>query len=199
MTHFVPEQSEKIAKAMMAQTISFKDGITAMFELLSTSQKDDIIQYLMETAVIREGFSEFVRYAQEHDIPFYIVSGGVDFFIQPLLERFGPFSGIYCNNADFSGEQITVVYPHSCDEHCAKFSTQSCGCCKPTVMREMAQSDQFKIVIGDSISDFEAAKQADLVLAREQLIDRCNDLHIPYKPFNTFYDCLETVKELIKA
>ncbi|MFJ5767398.1 2-hydroxy-3-keto-5-methylthiopentenyl-1-phosphate phosphatase [Lysinibacillus sp. NPDC093210] len=199
MTHFVPEQSEKIAKAMMAQTISFKEGITAMFDLLSTSQKDDIIQYLMETAVIREGFSEFVRYAQEHDIPFYIVSGGVDFFIQPLLERFGPFSGIYCNSADFSGEQITVVYPHSCDEQCAKFSTQSCGCCKPTVMREMAQHDQFKIVIGDSISDFEAAKQADLVLAREQLIDRCKDLHIPYKPFNTFYDCLESVKELIEA
>ncbi|CAM5290919.1 2-hydroxy-3-keto-5-methylthiopentenyl-1-phosphatephosphatase [Lysinibacillus sphaericus] len=59
-----------------------------MFELLSTNQKDDIIQYLLETAVIREGFREFVHYAQEHNIPFYIVSGGVDFFIQPMLEKF---------------------------------------------------------------------------------------------------------------
>ena len=199
MTHFVPVQSEKIAKAMMAQEISFKEGITAMFELLSTNQKEDIIQYLLDTAVIREGFSDFVRYAQEHDIPFYIVSGGVDFFIKPLLERFGPFSGIYCNSADFTGEQISVVYPNRCDEQCANVTTQSCGCCKPTVMRKMAQDDHFKIVIGDSISDFEAAKQADLVLAREQLIDRCKDLHIPYQPFNTFYDCLETVKKLVEA
>mgnify|MGYP000858727847 FL=1 len=199
MTHFVPEQSEKIAKAMMAQTISFKDGITAMFELLSTNQKDDIIQYLLETAVIREGFREFVHYAQEHHIPFYIVSGGVDFFIQPMLEKFGPFSGVYCNSADFSGEQITIVYPNSCDAQCAKFTTQSCGCCKPTVMRQMAQPDHFKIVIGDSISDFEAAKQADLVLAREQLLDHCKDLQVPYEPFNTFYDCLETVKKLIEV
>ena len=39
MTHFVPEESEKIAQAMVAQTITFKDGVSAMFELLSTHQK----------------------------------------------------------------------------------------------------------------------------------------------------------------
>ncbi|MGN4123903.1 2-hydroxy-3-keto-5-methylthiopentenyl-1-phosphate phosphatase [Lysinibacillus sphaericus] len=199
MTHFVPEESEKIAKAMMAQTITFKDGVTAMFELLSTTQKDDVIHYLLDTAVIREGFDEFVRYAHKHAIPFYVVSGGVDFFIEPMLEQFGPFSGVYCNTADFSETQITLVYPNSCDEECAKYETQGCGCCKPTVMRKVAQNDHFKIVIGDSISDFEAAKQADLVLARDHLIERCEDLNIPHKPFETFYDCLEAVKELVEA
>ncbi|MET4561312.1 2-hydroxy-3-keto-5-methylthiopentenyl-1-phosphate phosphatase [Lysinibacillus parviboronicapiens] len=199
MTHFVPEESEKIAKAMMAQTITFKEGVTAMFELLSTTQKDDVIQYLLDTAVIREGFGEFVHYAHEHAIPFYVVSGGVDFFIEPMLEKFGPFSGVYCNSADFSEKQITLIYPNSCDEECAKYESQGCGCCKPTVMRKVAHNDHFKIVIGDSISDFEAAKQADLVLARDHLITRCEDLHISHKPFETFYDCLEAIKELVEA
>ena len=63
-------------------------------------------------------------------------------------------------------------------------------------MRKVAQSNHFKIVIGDSLSDFEAAKQADLVLARDHLIKRCKDLQLPYKPFETFYDCLEAVKSL---
>lgn len=49
MTEFVPEESEKIAQAMMEQTISFKDGLSAMFHLLSTHQKDEVIQYLMES------------------------------------------------------------------------------------------------------------------------------------------------------
>jgi len=199
MTQFVPEESEKIAKAMMEQKLTFKDGVSAMFELLSTKQKDTVIKYLLDTAIIREGFDDFVRFAQEKHIPFYIVSGGVDFFIEPLLKKYGPFSGIYCNSADFSEQQIKLVFPNSCDEECEKFETQGCGCCKPSVMRKVAQRDHFKIVIGDSLSDFEAAKQADLVLARDHLIKRCEDLHLPYKRFETFYDCLEAVKELMDA
>jgi len=199
MTQFVPEESEKIATAMMEQTITFKDGISGMFELLSTKQKDDVIHYLLDTAIIRKGFGDFVRFAQENHIPFYIVSGGVDFFIEPLLEKYGPFSGIYCNSADFSGQQIKLIFPNGCDEECTKFETQGCGCCKPSVMRQVAQSNHFKIVIGDSLSDFEAAKQADLVLARDHLIKRCKDLQLPYESFETFYDCLEVVKKLMET
>ncbi len=199
MTEFVPEESEKIAKAMMEQTMTFKDGVSAMFGLLSTKQKDAVIQYLLDTAIIREGFGDFVRFAQEHHIPFYIVSGGVDFFIEPILKKYGPFSDIYCNSADFSGQQIKLVFPNGCDEECTKFETQGCGCCKPSVMRKVSQSHHFKIVIGDSLSDFEAAKQADLVLARDHLINCCQDLHLPYEPFETFYDCLEIIKNLMEA
>lgn len=199
MTHFVPEESEKIAQAMVAQTITFKDGVSAMFELLSTHQKDELIQYLLNTAIIREGFAEFVQFAHANAIPFYVVSGGVDFFIEPMLEKFGPFAGVYCNHADFSGTQIELLYPNACDEECAKYEVQGCGCCKPSVMRKVSQDNHFKIVIGDSLSDFEAAKQADLVLARDHLIGRCEELQIPYKPFETFYDCLDAVKELLEA
>lgn len=199
MMHFVPVESEKIAQAMVAQTITFKDGVSAMFELLSTHQKDEIIQYLLRTAEIREGFAEFVQFAHTHAIPFYVVSGGVDFFIEPMLEKHGPFAGIYCNHADFSGEQITLSHPHTCDEECEKFKVQGCGCCKPSVIRKVSQEGQFKIVIGDSVSDFEAAKQADLVLARDHLLNRCEELQITYKPFETFYDCIDAVKELIEA
>ncbi len=198
MTQFVPEESKKIAKSMMEKTITFKDGVSAMFELLSANQKDAVVQYLLDTTIIRKGFGDFVRFAQEEHIPFYIVSGGVDFFIEPLLKRYGPFSGVYCNSADFSGQQIKLVFPNSCDKECTKFKSQGCGCCKPSVMRKVAQKEHFKIVIGDSLSDFEAAKQADLVLARDHLIKRCEDLHLPYKPFETFYDCLDAIKELIK-
>ncbi|MEG0261064.1 MAG: 2-hydroxy-3-keto-5-methylthiopentenyl-1-phosphate phosphatase [Lysinibacillus sp.] len=199
MKHFIPEESEKIAQAMLSHNITIKDGITTMFELLSTRKKEDVIQYLLNTAVIREGFSEFVQFAHTHNIPFYIVSGGVDFFIEPMIEKYGPFAGVYCNSADFSGPQIKILYPNACDKKCSKYEVQGCGCCKPTVMRTVAQDDQFKIVIGDSLSDFEAAKQADLVLARDHLIGRCEELQVPFKPFETFYDCLDAVKELIEA
>nr|WP_316047425.1 haloacid dehalogenase-like hydrolase [Planococcus glaciei] len=61
-----------------------------MFSLLPSTKKDDIIRYVLEQAEIRDGFAEFVAYAKEQNIPLYIVSGGIDFFVLPLLEPFGP-------------------------------------------------------------------------------------------------------------
>ena len=66
-------------------------------------------------------------------------------------------------------------------------------------MRKVAKEDHYKIVIGDSLSDFEAAKLADIVLARDHLIQRCEELHVPYRPFTTFHDCLNIVQELVES
>ena len=66
-------------------------------------------------------------------------------------------------------------------------------------MRKLAKEDHYKIVIGDSLSDFEAAKLADIVLARDHLIQRCEELHVPYRPFTTFHDCLKIIQELVES
>ena len=91
-----------------------------------------------------------------------------------------------------------MIYPNSRDEECAKYKTQGCGRCKPSVMRKVAKEDHYKIVIGDSLSDFET-KLADIVLARDHLIQRCEELHVPYRPFTTFHDCLKIVQELVES
>ena len=52
-----------------------------------------------------------------------------------------------------------------------------------------------KIIIGDSITDLEAAKMADLVIARDFLIEKCEELGIPYVPFETFTDVTKLLKE----
>lgn len=198
MKHFVPEQTSSIIKDILSQKLAIKDGVEAMFKLLRSSQKQEILQYLNETVVIREGFSEFVSFTRQHDIPLYIVSGGVDFFVEPLLAPFGPFTDIYCNASDLSGDVIQVLYPHFCDEDCSNFNTQACGCCKPTIMRNHVDENTFSIVIGDSVTDFEAAKNANLVLARDILIEKCKELNVPYKPFTTFYDCLHVLEGLLE-
>ena len=61
-------------------------------------------------------------------------------------------------------------------------------------MRKVSQNDTYKIVIGDSVTDFEASKQADYVLARDFLKVKCEEWAIPHIPFETFYDCIEALK-----
>ena len=55
------------------------------------------------------------------------------------------------------------------------------------------------IAIGDSVTDLEMAKVADKVLARDYLADTCRELGIPHTPFDTFHECIEVLKEGVKA
>jgi len=189
MKHFDPPGWEKWKDGVLSQSISIQEGVGNMFRLLPSSLKDDIVQYVLETAQIREGFAEFVQYTHERQIPLYIVSGGIDFFVKPMLQPFeSMIAGVYCNEAVFDDETIQIRWPHICDGKCAN---QNCGCCKPTIMRSIAVDNAHSIVIGDSVTDVEAAKIGDTVIARDYLLVKCEELQIPAKPFETFYDCID--------
>lgn len=196
MKHFVPDEATPIIQKILSKEISIKEGVAKMFALLPSSKKDDIISFLQENAIIREGFQQFMDYTRQKNIPFYVVSGGIDFFVEPMLAPFGPYENIYCNYSSFEGSHIEVLYPYTCDELCANYETQSCGCCKPTIMRQHTDDSFFNIVIGDSITDFEAAKQADLVIARDLLLENCDKEGLAYKPYTTFYDCIDIIEAL---
>lgn len=190
MNEFGPEGWDEIKEAVLDRTISIREGVGKMFSLLPVSLKGEIVEFAVQNARIRPGFQKFLDYASEEGIPVYIVSGGIDFFIEPIIQQFEPLAGVYCNSSDFSGKTIKIQWPNSCDEHCSN----DCGCCKPSIMRKLEKSGAYKIVIGDSVTDLEAAKQADFVLARDYLKDKCEEWKIPHSPFETFYDCIEALK-----
>jgi 2-hydroxy-3-keto-5-methylthiopentenyl-1-phosphate phosphatase len=190
MNQFAPPGWEELKDRVLNRTMSIKEGVGRMFALLPVSLKDEIIRFAVENARIRPGFQEFLDFAKEEKISVYIVSGGIDFFLEPIINQFGPIDGVYCNGSDFSNDMIKVEWPNSCDEHCLN----DCGCCKPSIIRQLVQEETYKIVIGDSVTDLEAAKQADHVFARDYLKDKCEEWDIPHTPFDTFYDCIEALK-----
>ncbi|MEH7592519.1 MtnX-like HAD-IB family phosphatase, partial [Bacillus toyonensis] len=129
------------------------------------------------------------------NISFYVVSGGMDFFVYPLLQGIIPKEQIYCNETDFSNEYITVKWPNPCDHYCQNH----CGLCKSSLIRKLSDTNNFHIVIGDSITDLQAAKQADKVFARDFLITKCKENHIVYTPFETFHDVQAELKHLLEV
>jgi 2-hydroxy-3-keto-5-methylthiopentenyl-1-phosphate phosphatase len=192
MKRFAPPEWNPIKDDILSQNLSIQEGVGKLFALLPSSLKEDIVKFALDQAVIRVGFKELLELTIEEDIPFNIVSGGIDFFVYPILEPFGPFANIFCNSADFTKDKIEILWPNSCDDEC----DNGCGCCKPSVIRRLQGNQDFTIVIGDSITDLEAAKQADFVFAREYLADKCDLLGIPYHKYETFYDCIDVIKKL---
>lgn len=190
MKKFAPAEWDDIKDKVLSQEISIKEGVGKMFALLLSEKKEIITEYILAHAEIRDGFREFVAFTKEEGIPLYIVSGGIDFFVKPLLDGVVEEANIYCNHSDFSGETINILWPHACDEEC----NNDCGCCKPSIIRKLAETDTYKIVIGDSITDLEATKLADQVIARDFLIKKCEEHSIPFSPFETFYDVMKILK-----
>lgn len=193
MKHFNPPDWETVVNDIVGGRKSLQAGVGEMFALLPSSMKEGVTRYIVESAGIRAGFPELLQWCKDHDVPFYVTSGGIDFFIEPLLAPFGiPADHIYCNGSDFSGDNITITWPHECDDECAN---GGCGMCKTTVIRRFPKDEYFRILIGDSITDFEGAKIADLVFSRSHLTDRCRELGYPHIPFETFHDIIRHLEQ----
>lgn len=105
-------------------------------------------------------------------------------FVYPILEGIVEQENIYCNHASFKEDHIQIEWPHACDSECQN----GCGCCKPSIIRELTQEDDFIIMIGDSVTDIEAAKHADLTFARDYLLNECKELGLVHKEYETFVD-----------
>ncbi|WP_248925485.1 2-hydroxy-3-keto-5-methylthiopentenyl-1-phosphate phosphatase [Paenibacillus hamazuiensis] len=197
MKHFKPEGWDKLVEQVLSKQISISEGVGAMFALLPSSRQKEVVDYAISNAVIRPGFRELLDYCREQDVKFLVTSGGIDFFVYPLLAPFSiPQENIYCNGSDFTGERIRIVWPHPCDEQCHN----ECGMCKTTIIRSYPSDRYEKILIGDSVTDFEGAKLVDTVFARSHLIDMCKEIGLPYHPFNDFYDIIDKLqsKEAIR-
>jgi 2-hydroxy-3-keto-5-methylthiopentenyl-1-phosphate phosphatase len=194
MKHFNPDGWEQIVKDIMDRKMSIQQGVGKMFALFPTDMEKEVKQFAVNNAVIRKGFSDLLSYSKEQDIDFLVTSGGIDFFVYPLLEPFAiDKDHIFCNGSDFSGETMRITWPHACDEGCPN---QQCGMCKTKIIRSYSNEHYHKILIGDSVTDLEGAKLADLVFARAHLIDLCKERDIATIPFEDFNDVIEYLKNM---
>lgn len=192
MKAFAPPEWHAIKEDVLAQHISIRAGVGQMFHLLPSAEKTAYRDYLVGHIQLRPGFIHFLEEVRQNEWQFDVVSGGMDFFVHPILSGHVDPDHIYCNVADFSAETVRIDWPHACDASC----TNDCGCCKPTIARRIVNPDDRLIVIGDSVTDFEIAKQADFVYARGQLITLCETEGINYYPFETFDEITHHLKEV---
>lgn len=192
MEQYAPAGWEMIKDDILAQRVSVQEGVGKLFSLIPSVKREELIEYALRSAVIRKGFGEFAAYCKQNGITLLITSGGIDFFVEPILATFRDIERIYCNVADFSNEHIRIDWPHGCDDQC----DGGCGLCKPSIIRNYPADEYTRIVVGDSVTDLKAARLADLVLARSLLLQKCKEEGFPHQEFADFYDVLKHIQQL---
>lgn len=183
MKQFAPSEWTKLKDGVLSKEITIQEGVGQMFQLLKSDQKDAIQSFILEDTEIREGFKQFVDEVKKQIfLSMYLAGDGL--FVYPILEGIVDRDDIYCNHASFVEGHIQIEWPHACDTPCQN----GCGCCKPSIIRKLTHEDDFIIMIGDSVTDVEAAKHADLTFARDYLLNECQELGLVHKEYDTFID-----------
>ncbi|HHY22611.1 MAG TPA: MtnX-like HAD-IB family phosphatase [Bacilli bacterium] len=172
--------------------ISTAESAQQIFELLEVS-KEQLKTFLQREIQIDDYFKDFLDLCDEGSHEVYILSDGYDFNIKTILfEKYGlkniPF---YSNKLIFLENQL---------EFESKYGSKSCfrcGTCKSNLMEKLRSKDDRAIYIGDGYSDMCAAKNADIVFAKKDLLKYCRENDIPAIAFDDFSDVMDWIKSNI--
>ncbi len=145
--------------------------------------------HVKQNATLRPYFGELWSYCRSEGFPMAIVSLGLDFYIEALLEKEG-FAEVpvFAVNTNFTPDGISFEYHH------ARPGQEKLGISKGLVVDRYREQGHCVFYAGDGMSDFEAADRADVLFAHRRLAEECIRRDIPFHPFADFQDMLLAVK-----
>lgn len=176
---FAPEIAQKLLPAIFRREISLKDGIHQTLGTISSAYYPEIIEY-MACQPIRAGLLEFIAFLNRLEVPFVVVSGGLTEMVNAVLVRQRLIEGvtaIYAGEVDTTGELLRA---YSAIESEVEFVAKA-----QAMAKYPAQS---KIAIGDSVTDINMSLAADLVFARDRLMQYLDAENKPYVQWDDFHD-----------
>jgi 2-hydroxy-3-keto-5-methylthiopentenyl-1-phosphate phosphatase len=126
-------------------------------------------------------FAGFVREASARGDRVMVVSEGFDFYVRDLLRREGLGDLAWAaNGARFEHGGVRPEFPLA-DSGCGQ-----CGNCKGRHVRNQRATGFEVVLVGDGFSDRCGAREADVVLARGDLLEWCRAQGIAATPFEDF-------------
>lgn len=148
--------------------------------LLPGARLPEMARFVRERVPLRRGAREFLGLTRAHGVPVTIVSGGLDFYIQEVLDREGLDLPIRSDRLEVRPDgtaQVVHPYAHpSCDR---------CGICKAAIVSDRRPPAR-TVFIADGSTDRFGAETSDIVFARHRLLDYCRRAGIACYPFEDF-------------
>ncbi len=139
-------------------------------------------------------FSALAGRASAGRVAMEVVSDGFGFFIGPALERLdAPWIPIASGEVRFGPAQSRIEFPHG------NTACPVCGTCKRNRVLANQASGRRVAFVGDGESDRYAAGYADVVFAKDGLVEICESEGLSYRPWSTFEDVTAWLDEQLAA
>jgi 2,3-diketo-5-methylthio-1-phosphopentane phosphatase len=146
--------------------------------------RDELIAYAVSHCPLDPTFPGFVRWCGEQELQVTIVSDGLGLYIEPILAAAGVSDLDVITNDWASG---TMAFPNGHPE------CDWCGTCKMLAVQRAPGPVAF---IGEGHSDRYGALYADIVFAKDVLVELCKADGIAYRPYENFDDVREALTNM---
>ena len=163
--------------------------------LLATHE--ELVAHALEVGLVREGFADLVATCGRLGVELFVASAGLDLYVEPILQRClgttAPHLEVRVNRGRVTASGVEVAFPH------ADASCDSCGNCKGALARQARARGRTVLGIGDSVTDWCLAGEADHLFARAWLSERCAREGLAHETFEDFRVVERRVLELAGA
>ena len=167
---------------------AFNKKVFAMVKADKQTQLDVIFN--SDRVKIRPGLRELVDYCSQHDFRFIIVSNGLIFYIEALLESQGIKNAeVFAATNDFRPEGMIASYigPDG-SEMDADF--------KEAYTKLLLKEGYEVAYVGNGVSDIYPSRLAVKVFATGDLLRKCQEERLAYTPFNDLFDVIKGLENI---
>ena len=181
ITKFTTESLSDIERDYVKGKIGSRIAYEKIAERVKGSRQC-MLEHILAIERLDPFFPEFCSLGRDKGIDIKIVSDGLDFYIDAILDKH-KLRGIeyYSNSAVFGkDDSFSIKFP-SMNEFCAR-----CGTCKSKILNSYRLIYDDIIYIGDGYSDFCPSRYADVVFAKTILYQRCESEGTPCMLFKDF-------------
>jgi len=183
LQRFVERNWQKYDLALEKGTISLHECMQVQFGMIK-ADKASIVEFVRPVS-LREGFVEFVKFCKTREIPLIIVSAGLDFVIESILNLHRITLPIIAARTSFDNG-ILLTFPPLHYSDSIDF--------KADLVRYYKNQQKQVIFIGDGASDLHGALAADVVYSvKEKYLS--TQIGIDFSDFSELRDTLRNFRE----
>ncbi len=177
------ERREELMDRWKVGLISSRDCLEQEIDWVRAGR--DELDAFIEQERLDPYFKDFIDFCNRRKYDIHILSDGLDYYIDRLLMKFGlGFISFKANHLVLEDGSIQgIEFPYYNLMDCTM-----CGNCKRYHVEELEKRGFYVVYVGNGYSDRCPALYADLVLAKEDLLDHCRQEGIGYVPFENFRD-----------
>ena len=186
---FTPEKSRELIARMYDLTLTLKEGVRELLESVESRHYPEMLE-IMRNAPLREGFLTFLDYLNARGFPLIVVTGGLEDFVRETL---GPFfkevHSVYGLKVRTDGRFLQVRSDWESGTELVS---------KPRILEAAGRTMRADppVLIGDSVTDLEAALACPVVFARDRLAGYLSERGKTFCPFDDFTEIQRSFGEM---
>jgi len=157
---------------------------------LLSGTREEMLGFVLRHCPLDPTFPPFVVWSEARGIPVSLISDGFGFYIEPILATAGlAHLAVISNELVFDGEAARLRRPHG-HPVCV-----GCGTCKMNAVLRARERGPV-VLVGEGQSDRYGALYADVVFAKDALVEIATADGVPFLPWRTFDDVRAAVGSL---